>query len=94
MHTVRLQSRSGGEPMETADGRKFVPMGVHTPGLIRWAKAGFDSRNPSLAFDLADAYGLRREVMVALLTGEVDFSVEGDEVVFGWPDDPNVKGKK
>jgi hypothetical protein len=78
--------------VEKKDGKKFMAMGVHTPGLIRWAKAGFDPRKPKIAFDLADAFGVRNEVMVALLTGEVDFTVEQGEVVFQWPDDPNVKG--
>jgi hypothetical protein len=90
MHTVRLQSVKSEEKTK-ADGSVFIAMGVHTPGLIRWAKAGFDPRKPSLAHDMAASFGLKPEVMVALFTGEVEYTVEGDEVVFQWPDDPNTK---
>jgi hypothetical protein len=29
----------------------------------------------------------------ALLSGEVDYEVDGDDVVFQWPDDPNKEDK-
>lgn len=87
MHTVRLQSAPS-KVIEKDDGKQFMTMGVYAPGLIRWAKAGFNPREPKLAFDLADAFHIKREVMVALLSGEVDYTVEGEDVVFGWPDDP------
>jgi len=84
---IRLQSLKG-EPREG-----FVPMGIHTPGLIRWAVAGFDGkRNNPIVKVIAESFGLKREVALAILTGEVDYRVDGDDVVFDWPgDDPIVK---
>jgi hypothetical protein len=41
---------------------------------------------------IAESFSLKREVALALLTGEVDYKVDGDDVVFDWPgDDPIVK---
>ena len=94
MTTVRLQSIKS-EERKGEGGKSFLTMCVFTPGLIRWAKAGFAPSNPALAHDLAASFGLKPEVMVALLTGEVDYQVEGDDVVFNWPgDNPNVEEKK
>jgi hypothetical protein len=87
MPTIRLQSLKG-EPREG-----FVPMGIHAPGLIHWAKAGFTGKKGDpIVRVIAESFSLKREVALALLSGEVDFRVEGDEVVFDWPgDEPLVK---
>jgi hypothetical protein len=87
MATIRLQSLKG----EKREG--FTPMGVHTPGLIGWAVAGFTGkRNDPLVRIIAESFSLKREVALALLTGEVEYTVDGDDVVFQWPgDDPIVK---
>jgi len=87
MATIRLQSLKG-EPREG-----FTPMGIHTPGLIAWAKAGFsgDHDDPIIKV-IAESYYLKREVALAILTGEVDITVDGDDVVFQWPgDEPLTK---
>jgi hypothetical protein len=92
MATIRLQSLKG-ESRTDEDGRMFVPMGIHTPGLIGWAKSRFiGKRNDPIVRIIAESFSLKREVALAILTGEVDYRVEGDDVVFDWPgDDPIVK---
>jgi hypothetical protein len=70
-----------------------VPMSIHTPGLIAWAKAGYgaaDKKNDlSLVTTIAESFGLKREVVLAILTGEIESRIEGDDVVIEWPgDDP------
>jgi hypothetical protein len=93
MATIRLQSLKGGDERTDASGRMFVPMAIHTPGLIGWAKSGFTGkRNDPIVRIIAESFSLKREVALALLTGEVDYKVDGDDVVFDWPgDDPIVK---
>ena len=92
MTTIRLQSLKG-ERRTLEDGRGFIPMGIHTPGLIAWAKAGFSGKKGDpLVKIIAQSFSLKREVALAILTGEVDYKVDGDDVVFDWPgDDPIVK---
>jgi len=65
-----------------------TPMGIHVPGLLRWAKAGFmgNGDDPMIAI-LGESFGIKREVAVAILSGEVDLISEGDDVLFDWPDD-------
>lgn len=69
-----------------------LPMSVHAPGLLRWAKAGYGASKAgdrTVVAIIAESFGLRREVVLAILTGEVDMVVEGDDVVVDWPgDDP------
>ena len=36
---------------------------------------------------LGESFGIKREVAVAILSGEVDLISEGDDVLFDWPDD-------
>jgi hypothetical protein len=92
MNKVRLQSVKG--EVREVDGKMFVPMGIHTPGLIRWAKAGFTGKKNDRAVSIiAESFGLKRSVVFALLSGEVDYEVDGDDVVFQWPDDPNKEDK-
>lgn len=86
MTTIRLQSLKG----EKREG--FIPMGIHTPGLIAWAKAGFSGKKGDpLVKIIAESFGLKREVALAILTGEVDYKVDGDDVVFNWPGDDALK---
>lgn len=88
---LRLQSLRPAPDREGEDGKLYVGIGCHTPGLIAWAKAS--GPKPKLVKGLAESFGLKTEVMLALLTGEIDYTVEDDEVVFNWPgDDPMAKG--
>jgi hypothetical protein len=92
MPTVRLQSLKGESRIDDC-GKMFIPLGIHTPGLIRWAKTRFsgDHDDPIIGV-IAESYRLKREVALAILTGEVDITVESDDVAFHWPsDDPFVK---
>ena len=77
MTTVRLQSLNAGSGK----------MSINTPGLIRWAQDGWDGKNVELVAALAESFGVKQAVMLSLLTGEVDFTVEGEDVVFDWPED-------
>jgi hypothetical protein len=36
---------------------------------------------------IAESFSLKREVALAILTGEVEYKVDGDDVVFQWPSD-------
>jgi len=59
---------------------------IHTPGILRWAKAGYPgSRGKSRAAivqAVSDGYHLPRRVAIGLLTGKIPYRVEGDKVVF------------
>jgi hypothetical protein len=71
----------------------FMHMKHNTPSLIAWAKDG--GPQPHLIRGLATAFGVKREVILALLCDEVDYTVEGGEVVFNWPgDDPMIEEVK
>lgn len=87
MPTIRLQSLKG-EPREG-----FIPLGIHGPGLLKWAIASYSGKaGDSLVRIIAESFSLKREVALAILTGEVDICEEGADVVFRWPtDDPFVK---
>lgn len=93
MATIRLESLKGGDPQTDETGRRFVPMGIHTPGLIRWAVAKYTGKGSDpIVRIIAESFSLKREVALALLSGEVDYRVDGDDVVFQWPgDEPLVK---
>lgn len=87
---VRLQSLTG-EPREG-----FTPMGIHAPGLIRWAKHGYGAsrkQDRQMVKVIAESFSLKREVVLAILTGEVEVVVEGDDVVIEWPDNPLEGGE-
>jgi len=92
MATIRLQSLKGESRTDEA-GKMFIPMGIHTPGLIGWAKSRFIGKGSDpVVRIIAESFSLKREVALALLTGEVEYTVDGDDVVFQWPgDDPIVK---
>jgi hypothetical protein len=86
MNQIRLKSSTN----ESSEG--FVPMGIHTPGVIAWAKSVFDWPGDPVVGIIAECFALKREVALALLAGEVEYRVEGEDVVFDWPgDDPMVK---
>ena len=85
MNKIRLESIN---PKPTGK-KETLEIGVHTPSIIAWAKSGFTrTKDSKLAYSLAEAFGVKPIVMIALLTGEVDYTVEDDAVVFNWPDDP------
>lgn len=68
-----------------------LPLRIHVPGLIRWAKKRFaESRGDRRVMPdlVAERFGLPRALAVALLSGEVDYQVDGEDVVFNWPDPP------
>ena len=94
MVTVRLKSTKS-EEVER-DGKHFLTMGISAPGVIGWAKAGYPGgeKGRRLAIAIAESFGLKQAVAVALLTGEVDYTVDGDDVVFQWPDDPNAEASE
>lgn len=87
LKTIRLESV---KPDQT-ENNGFVEVGVYTPGIIRWAKEGFNPKETALARALAKAFNIDSGVMIALLSGEVDYTVEDDAVVFKWPCDPQEK---
>lgn len=88
---VRLQSR------KSEDTPTGFTMGVHAPGLIEWAKSVFicgqrKKSSRALVGMIADGFKIKSEVALAILTGEVEYAVDGDDVVFDWPDDPTEGG--
>lgn len=89
---IRFQSATSKEP--TASG--FVPMGVHVPGLLRWAKAGFGvsrERDREMVETIAGCFNIRPEVALAILSGEVETVAEGEDVVVEWPGDDPIAQK-
>lgn len=68
----------------------FTPMTIHVPGLIRWAKAGYGASKENdkvMVRIIAESFGLKREVALAMLSGEVEVVVDGEDVLVQWPDD-------
>lgn len=57
---------------------------IHTPNIVAWAINGYNfEENRDRMIDLLVAgYKLPRHAAKALLSGEVNYSIEGDEVVF------------
>lgn len=73
--------------------------GVHAPRLLRWAKTQFvgpDIQKSTMVYLVANVLSLKPEVARAILSGEVQMAVDGDDVVIEWPGDnpmeesPNV----
>lgn len=65
-----------------------LPMSIHAPGLLRWAKAGYGANKDGdrvMVSIIAESFGLKREVALAILSGEVEMTVEGDDVIVEWP---------
>ena len=76
------------EEVKKSDGTSMLTMGMHTPSIIAWAKGGFTcTKDSKMAYHFAKAFRVKPIVMIALLSGEVDYTVEGDTVVFEWPDE-------
>lgn len=55
---------------------------VYTPGFLEWAKVGARSDNLKIAKIISEGYNLPEWVAVALLSGLIDYRVEGETVVF------------
>ena len=93
MAKIRLQSALGGK---TRDG--YVPLGVNVPGILQWAKQAYGKRGRKndrmLVATLADSFRLRPEIILAILTVEVNTVIEGEDVVFQWPNDDIYANKK
>lgn len=87
---IRFKSTASKEPTPSGT----VPMSVHVPGLLRWAKAGFGSnrkQDKQMVTTIAECFSVRPEVALAILSGEVETVVEGEDVLIEWPgDDPIV----
>lgn len=65
-----------------------APM-VHTPGILAWAKNGyaFEADRENCVNTIETGYGLPRETCQRLLSGEIEYTVEGENVVF---EDPHL----
>jgi len=57
---------------------------VHTPGIVRWAIAGYWHKpdRKQLVKVITEGWGVPQAAAVALLSGSVPHTVEGDAVVF------------
>lgn len=60
---------------------------VHTPGIIRWAENGyrFKPQREQLLNVITSTYGLDKDTVHKLLTGEIPYTVEDDAVIFEKP---------
>lgn len=70
--------------------RRTMTMGMSAPGILAWAKSGYAGGKSGKAVveSFAGAFGISQAQALALVTGEIEFTVDGDEVVFSWPDEP------
>lgn len=85
LHSVKRRKRA------SEDGLHFSAFAIHAPKLLLRSVAIYDGGKEPRAIDLLmRTYGLKREVVVALLTREVDCTFVGDTVVFDWPGDGSV----
>jgi hypothetical protein len=64
---------------------------VHAPGMLLWLKHGYDladGKDQANRLDILGSWeGVPTEAAIALLTGEVPYTLDGDTVVFEH-DDP------
>jgi hypothetical protein len=65
-------------------------MGMSAPGLLAWAKSGYcgGESGKAVVEAFAGGFGISQAMALALITGEISYTVEGDEVVFEWFDSP------
>jgi hypothetical protein len=74
----------------SAEGSKqTLTMGISAPGLLAWAKSGYAGGKSGKAVveAFAGSFGISQAMALALITGEIEYRVEGDDVVFEWFDD-------
>ena len=55
---------------------------VYTPGFLNWAKVGSLSDHDKMVDIISQGYNLPYTVAEGLLTGEIEYWVEGEAVVF------------
>lgn len=54
---------------------------VHTPGIIRWAECAYRTGDPEMAVTvMVDGYKLKPEFARQLLAGEIEYTVNGENV--------------
>lgn len=56
----------------------------YAPGMIAWAINGakFEKDRPQMVRVISDGWGIPKAAALALLTGKVPHTIEGDTVVF------------
>ena len=55
---------------------------IHTPGFLKWAKVGMLSDSNKMVDIISKGYELSQNVAYRLLSGHIEYRVEGDTVVF------------
>lgn len=55
---------------------------VYTPGFLEWAKVGARSDLNKMVDIISKGYGLSQNVAYSLLSGHIQYRVEGETVVF------------
>ena len=55
---------------------------VYTPGILEWAKVGMLSDINKMVEIISKGYGLSQNVAYSLLSGHIDYRVEGETVIF------------
>ena len=85
MVTIRIQSIPS--RVVAVDGsRQTRTMGVSAPGLLAWARSGYTGGKSGKAVveAFAESFNTTKAMALALITGEINYTVDGDEVVFDW----------
>ena len=85
MVTIRIQSIPS--RVVAVDGsRQTLTMGVSATGLLAWARSGYTGGKSGKAVveAFAESFNTTKAMALALITGEINYTVEGDEVVFDW----------
>ena len=69
---------------ETREYRLQSTREIHTPGIIRWAQHSyqFSESQEKMVEIVSDGYGLPEPVTRSLLSGDIAYRVEGEDVVF------------
>ena len=60
---------------------------VYTPGFLNWAKVGSLSDHDKMVEIVSRGFNLPYLIAEGLMTGEIDYRVEGETVVFEVEDD-------
>lgn len=72
--------------VSTDGSKQTLTMGLSAPGLLAWAKSGYAGGESGKAVveAFAGGFGIEKAMALALITGEIEYRVEGDDVVFDW----------
>jgi Ca2+-transporting ATPase len=59
---------------------------LFSPGLLAWARSGYTGGKSGKAVveAFAESFNTTKAMALALITGEINYTVDGDEVVFDW----------